>query len=81
MIIYNINIKMVETYKKFDGFELYSVSDHGNLRNDTTGRILKGRDRAGYLQVDLMKNKTKHTKKIHKLTAEAFLLNPEKKMR
>ncbi len=57
MIIYNINIRMVETYKKIVGFENYSVSDLGNVINDKTGRILKGNDRRGYLQVDLMKNK------------------------
>ena len=70
---------MVEIFKKIEGFENYSVSDHGNARNDTTGRILKGSDRSGYLQVYLMKNRTKHTKQIHKLTAGAFLLNPENK--
>ena len=44
MIIYNINIRMVETYKTIDGFDNYSVSDHENVRNNKTGRILKGRD-------------------------------------
>ncbi len=71
---------MVETYKKIEGFENYSVSDHGNVRNDKTGRILKGKDNGhGYFQVGLMKNKTRHSNLIHKLTAEAFLLNPENK--
>ncbi len=70
---------MTETYKKIEGFENYSVSDHGNVRNDKTGRILKGKLDNGYLRVDLWKHKTRHTKKIHKLTAEAFLLNPENK--
>ena len=36
-------------------------------------------DGSGYLKVDLRKNKTKHTKRIHKLVAQAFLLNPENK--
>ncbi len=71
---------MVETYKKIEGFENYSVSDFGNVRNDKTGRILKsGCDTCGYLRVCLMKNKTKHFKSIHRLIAEAFLLNPENK--
>jgi hypothetical protein len=69
---------MVETYKKIEGFEDYSVSDHGNVRNDQTGRILKGKDnRCGYLEVTLMKNKKRYYKIIHRLSAEAFLLNPE----
>ena len=71
---------MEETYKKIEGFENYSVSDFGKVRNDKTSRIIKGRDNTnGYLRVCLMKNKTKHDKLIHKLTAEAFLLNPENK--
>ena len=66
--------------KKIEGFENYSVSDHGNVRNNQTGKNLKGGDNGkGYLQVDLRKNKTRHIKVIHKLTAEAFLLNPENK--
>jgi len=45
---------MVETYKKIEGFETYSVSDWGNVRNDKTGRILKGKDDGrGYLKVTL----------------------------
>ena len=30
MIIYNINTRMVEIYKKIEGFEIYSVSDLGH---------------------------------------------------
>ena len=71
---------MNETYKKIEGFENYSVSDFGNVRNDKTGRVLKASDnRDGYLQAGLMNNKKKYNKKIHKLVAEAFLLNPENK--
>ncbi len=70
---------MVETYKNIEGFENYSVSDYGNVRNNKTGRIIKGRDTNGYLQVGLMKNKIRHFKLIHRLIAEVFLLNPENK--
>ena len=70
---------MVETYKEIKGFENYSVSDLGNVRNDKTGRVLKETNTHGYLRVDLRKNKIKHHKFIHRLIAEAFLLNPENK--
>ena len=71
---------MVETFKKIEGFENYSVSDHGNVRYDKSGRILKGSDNGhGYLLVSLSQNNRKHMKLIHKLNAEAFLLNPENK--
>ena len=42
---------MVATFKNIEGFENYSVSDHGNVRNDKTGRILKGRVGNGYIRV------------------------------
>ena len=32
---------MVETYKKIEGFENYSVSDLGNVREDIYGKIQK----------------------------------------
>ena len=64
---------MVETFKTIEGFELYSVSDNGNVRNDKTGRILKAMyNLGGYLYVDLGNNKLRKNKYIHKLTAEAF---------
>ena len=30
---------MVETFKKIEGYENYSVSDWGNVRDDQLGRI------------------------------------------
>ncbi len=36
-------------------------------------------DVRGYLQVSLRNNKLRHFKYIHRLSAEAFLLNPENK--
>ena len=70
---------MEETYKKIKGFENYSVSDFGNVRNDKSGRILKGKLDNGYLRVNLTNNKTEQKKFKHRLVAEAFLLNPENK--
>ena len=66
---------MVETYKKIEGFENYSVSDFGNVRNDKTKRIFKRADNGrGYLHVCLVQNKIRHNKLIHKLTAGAFFI-------
>ena len=71
---------MIETYKKIEGFENYSVSDFGNVRNDNTGIILKpGIVTSGYYMVVLRQDKRGSTRKIHRLVAKAFLLNPENK--
>ena len=71
---------MQETWIKVKGFELYSVSDQGNVRNDKTGRILKGGlDTYGYPQVILCKNGARVNRKVHRLVAEAFVPNPDNK--
>ena len=71
---------MQETWIKVKGFELYSVSDQGNVRNDKTGRILKGGlDKDGYPQVILCKNRSRVNRKVHRLVAEAFTPNPDNK--
>ncbi len=71
---------MVEIYKKIEGFENYSVSDHGNVRNDKRGTILKGKvNRGGYVSVDLKRNTLSNYKCIHRLVTQAFLPNPDNK--
>ncbi len=64
---------MVETFKNIEGFENYSVSDYGNVRNNKTGRILKAcTDRHGYKAVVLYIDKKKSNKVVHRLVAAAF---------
>ena len=44
----------METFKIIEGFENYSVSNHGNVRNNKTGRIIKTRfDKDGYIIIDI----------------------------
>ena len=64
-----------EQWKDIDGFEgLYSVSTKGRVRNIKTGRILVAKDNGnGYLKVNL-KRKNYY---IHRLTALAFIPNPD----
>lgn len=65
-------------WRKIEGFERYSVSSDGQIRNDKTGRFLKAhKDRYGYLQLNLCPGRKKV--KIHRLVATAFLRNPYKK--
>ena len=71
----------METYKIIEGFENYSVSDFGNVKNNKTGRQLKpGKDQLGYELVILTSgNKSRSTKKVHRLVACGFLENPNNK--
>lgn len=74
----------MESYKKISGFERYSVSDAGNVRNDITGVVLSKRKATnGYLRVNLRLGNEKYEKPkvmtVHRLVAEAFIPNVEHK--
>jgi hypothetical protein len=69
----------MENYKTIEGFAPYSVSDHGRVKNNKTGRILKYKHRQGYTLADLSVCGIVSTKTIHQLVARAFIENPEGK--
>ena len=66
-------------WRKINGFEKYSVSDTGLVRNDKTGQMLAqyfiGKN-SGYKRVKFANNK--HYL-VHRLVALAFVPNPENK--
>lgn len=79
---------MSEIWRPVKGYEdLYEVSSEGRVKSlariktsyggrcfSTKEKILKSfPDKKGYLMVKLYKDKTKSTKKVHRLVAEAFL--------
>ena len=75
-----MNNNQVELYVNITNFPNYQISNFGNCKNITTGRILKGGiEGNGYLVVGLQNNGERSMKKIHKLVANAFLENPENK--
>lgn len=64
----------MEKWRDIEGFADYEVSDLGNVRNKKNLRILKPRkNKGGYLQVNLYKDKKCTRKKVHRLVATAFL--------
>ena len=69
-------INNLEEWRTIDEFPKYMVSSCGRVMNITTFRMLRpGINSHGYLFVNLYSNvKTSH-KKIHRLVAEAFILN------
>jgi hypothetical protein len=70
----------MEEYKIIEGFENYSVSNFGNVKNNKTGKIINPRlNRNGYYIIDLHKNGKRKTFKVHRLVALTFIPNPENK--
>lgn len=64
-------------WKRIEGFENYSVSDSGLVRNDKTGKLLKPcNGSTGYIFVHLYKNGTMKNVKLHRIIAQAFIPNP-----
>lgn len=71
--------QMSETWKTIKNFDMYEVSSHGNIRNQTTNKLLTQHLRNGYYSVSLRKNGKSCTKNVHRLVAETFLQEPEAK--
>ena len=71
---------MSENWKSINVYENYEISDHGNVKNIKTNKMLKPSIRgSGYLCIDVYDNKLRSTKPIHRLVAEAFLENTDDK--
>ena len=67
----------MEEYKIIKDFENYSVSNYGNVKNNTTDKILKPIiEGSGYYYIRLCKDDKQFIKKNHNLVANAFLPNP-----
>lgn len=69
------------SWTKISGFDNYSVSDDGEVRNDTTGRIKTKtlNKRNGYYYVDLWQDNASIKRPVHRLVAEAYIGNPSRK--
>jgi DNA-directed RNA polymerase II subunit RPB2 len=64
------------TWKILSNYDNYSISNTGDVKNNTTNRILKYYIRNGYKSVTLSKSNCKKTFNIHTLVAEHFLKKP-----
>ena len=70
----------MERYKNIEGYDNYEISDLGNVKNKTTGKIIKSRIREGYFITDLRSGpNVRKTFKLHRLLANAFIENLEGK--
>lgn len=68
----------MEVWRKIEGFEAYSVSNKGNVRDDNTGLLVKlfGKDYTIVSLYDKMSSKKKALL-VHRLVAKAFIPNPD----
>tara|TARA_R110000796_G_scaffold150874_1_gene267480 strand:- start:72 stop:563 length:492 start_codon:yes stop_codon:yes gene_type:complete len=65
--------RKLSNYKPTEDLTRYSVSNLGNVRNDRTGRIMKGGVSSGYKDVHLSYGGKTKTRNVHQLVAIAFL--------
>lgn len=70
---------MQDKWLDVNGFPGYEIHPHDGIRRKGSEKTLKGRNWIGYPKVTLMKDGKKHEKRIHKLVAEHFIPNPDKK--
>lgn len=69
-----------EGFKAISGFENYMISERGEVYSIKRKKIMKTfKDSSGYMRISLVKNNKKHTKKVHRLVAEAFIQNKHNK--
>ena len=79
---------MIEEWRPVVGYEgLYEVSNTGQVRSldryDSMNRFLRGRilrlftDGLGYLRAQLYSNSKRKSFLVHRLVAQAFILNPD----
>lgn len=66
-------------WRPIEGYENYSVSDTGLVKNTRTGRILAfTKDKDGYLSAGMPKNGKVQKFRVHRLVAQAFIPNPNR---
>ena len=71
---------MKEIWKNIQDYDIYEVSNLGNVRNKITKKQLYySNSNNGYLRVGLFKEHKRKMFAIHRLVAEAFISNIENK--
>lgn len=68
---------MEEYWIEIENFPGYSVSNHGRVRSDKSGRILRlNENQYGVLQVGMMRDGEQKHRSVPLLVAKAFILQP-----
>jgi hypothetical protein len=70
----------MEEYRTIKGFEKYSVSNLGNVKNNESNKLLKSNiTKYGYRHISFSINKVVTSFQVHRLVGLAFLENNENK--
>jgi hypothetical protein len=69
-----------EIYKPIKDYDNYSISNLGNVKNNTNNKLLKIQKSSRYSTISLNQNKKTNAFLIHRLVAQAFIPNPENKL-
>jgi len=69
----------MEEYRIIKGYENYSVSNFGNVKNNKTDRMLSQKIDRGYKRIQLCKEGIKKLFSVHRLICNTFLENPDNK--
>lgn len=70
---------ILQVWEPITGYENYSISNRGEVKNSHKRLLKPYRDGKGYMAVALCKNGVPETKLVHRLVAAAFISNPENK--
>ena len=69
----------MEIWKNIENNPDYLISNTGRVRKNNCDTDHSVRDKKGYLVTDLYKNGIRKTVRVHRLVAEEFIPNPDKK--
>ena len=76
------DVHELEVYSPIDDFPDYLVTSHGrvfSLKYNKMKELKQRKNNWGYYYVNLLKNGKQYTKTVHRLVAQAFILNPDNK--
>lgn len=66
-----------DEWRPIFGFDGWSISPQGNVKNETTGRVLTTRlNRQGFRMVNLLQDNKLRTRSVARIVAESYLEDP-----
>ena len=76
------DVPETERFAPIEGFPDYQITSHGrvfSLKSGKMNELKQRKNNRGYLMANLRKDNKHYCKTVHRLVAQAFILNPENK--